>query len=858
MRPIQGLPALVLPTLLLATPPAQEPVAGQAAVTAEELKLLPGFEADLLYTVPRDTQGSWVSVTTGPDGELYASDQGKMGIYRIEPADPTDPNSRTTARKLAVEVSGAQGMCWAFDSLYANVNGQGLWRITDSDGDGELDTSKLIVPLGGGGEHGPHAVILRPDGEGLFFLGGNHTNPPAFDGSQLPTNWDEDLLLPRHWDARGHARGKLAPGGWIASCDPDGTNIQIISTGYRNQYDIDINPQGEMFTYDADMEWDLGSPWYRPTRVCHVTSGSEFGWRSGTGKWPVYFEDSSPPAIEIGPGSPTGIVFGTGAKFPARYQRALFILDWTFGTIYAIHLEPDGATYTGTKEDFVWSKPLAVTDAIIGQDGALYFAVGGRGSQSALYRVRYTGDASTEPAEILTAGASERAERRALEAHHGGTSAGAVDAAWPYLSSDDRSLRYAARVAIENQPVDTWRSRALEETDPQASVTGLIALCRQGQPEDLGPVMAALDRLDLAEADHGVALGALRAYALAFIRLGAPDDATRARLASKLDAMLPSDSASLNTELVRLLTYLGAPSVVSKTVDILVNGAAEPVPKWGELAMRNDRYGGPIKSMMADMPPTSKIGYAFMLRNAEEGWTFPLRKAYFQFFVDASKKPGGMSYPGFLTNMRRDAEQRLDMATARALAPLLGESLYAPTPDNVTPPQGPGRTWAVDAALASFEERKTGRDFESGKNLYHATTCSTCHRFAGSGGGIGPDLTSVANKFSTGDLLEAILEPSKIISDQYGSHLVADKDGRVAEGLMAEEPERVLIYTSDTSAPPVVFDRDEIEVLRPSALSQMPAGLVDALNPDELADLLAYLLSGGNAKGPMFKEAGGQ
>ena len=310
-------------------------------------------------------------MTTGPEGELYASDQGKMGIYRIEPADPSDPNSRTTARRLAVEVSGAQGMCWAFDSLYANVNGQGLWRITDSDGDGELDTSKLIVPLGGGGEHGPHAVILRPDGEGLFFLGGNHTNPPAFDGSQLPTNWDEDLLLPRHWDARGHARGKLAPGGWIASCDPDGTNIQIISTGYRNQYDIDINPQGEMFTYDADMEWDLGSPWYRPTRVCHVTSGSEFGWRSGTGKWPVYFEDSSPPAIEIGPGSPTGIVFGTGAKFPARYQRALFILDWTFGTIYAIHLEPDGATYTGTKEDFVWSKPLAVTDAIIGQDLSL-------------------------------------------------------------------------------------------------------------------------------------------------------------------------------------------------------------------------------------------------------------------------------------------------------------------------------------------------------------------------------------------------------------------------------------------------------------------------------------------------------
>ncbi len=66
--------------------------------------------------------------------------------------------------------------------------------------------------------------------------------------------------------------------------------------GYRNQYDIALNEDGELFTYDADMEWDFGSPWYRPTRVCHATSGSEFGWRSGTGKWPAYYEDSLPPS----------------------------------------------------------------------------------------------------------------------------------------------------------------------------------------------------------------------------------------------------------------------------------------------------------------------------------------------------------------------------------------------------------------------------------------------------------------------------------------------------------------------------------------------------------------------------------
>ena len=82
-----------------------------------------------------------------------------------------------------------------------------------------------------------------------------------------------------------------------------------------------------------------------------------------------------------GPGSPTGLLFGTGAKFPARHQRALYALDWTFGTIYAFELIPDGASYRAVRSEFAWSKPLGVTDATIGADGAMYFTVGGRGAQ---------------------------------------------------------------------------------------------------------------------------------------------------------------------------------------------------------------------------------------------------------------------------------------------------------------------------------------------------------------------------------------------------------------------------------------------------------------------------------------------
>jgi len=836
---------------------AEEPGQTQPPRVAEGLNLLDGFAAELLYTVPNELQGSWVALTTDDRGRLYASDQGDRGIYRIVPAAVGDPAAVTVVERVPVDVSGAQGMCWAFNSLYVNVNGQGVWRLTDSDGDDTLDAAVNIIPLGNGGEHGPHALLPTEDGQGLYFIAGNHTPAPRFDGSRAPANWGEDLLLPRLWDANGHARGLLAPGGWIARCDPDGKNIQIISSGYRNQFDIALNAEREMFTFDADMEWDIGSPWYRPTRVCHVTSGSEFGWRSGTGKWPAFYEDSLPPVLDIGPGSPTGIVFGAGARFPARYQQALFLLDWTFGTIYALHLEPKGATYTATKEDFVWAKPLGVTDAVIGADGALYFTVGGRGSRSALYRVRYTGAESTAPVTpvVRDAGTEARAERRVFEAFHGHADPRAVDAVWPGLSSPDRFIRFAARIALENQPVGTWRARALSEEEPQAAVLALIALARQGAPSDLPALIAALDRLELASLEEPQLLAALRAYALAFTRLGEPDDALRGRVSARLDRLFPAGSAAVDMELARILVYLRAPSVVEKTMALVRAAGPEELPGWAELVRRNDSYGGPIAKMLADMPPISGIGFAFLLSNATEGWTPALRREYFEFFVSASKHPGGNSYAGFLDNIRRAAAATLTVAEERSLAPLLGESLLMPPPADVTPPVGPGRQWTTTAAMEVVGAELTDRSFAAGRNLYHATSCSTCHRFDGEGGAIGPDLTTVANKFSVADILEAVLEPSKVISDQYGSHTVVDLDGRIFEGLLVEDDVEVTIYPRDVAAEPVTIPRAEIKALQPSKLSQMPNGLVDGLNPEELRDLLAFLVSGGDRKSAVFEPA---
>jgi hypothetical protein len=256
------------------------------------------------------------------------------------------------------------------------------------------------------------------------------------DAYRLPPVWKEDNLFPQIKDPRGHANDRMAPGGWVAQVDSLGEHWELISAGYRNPFDLAFNEAGDLFTYDSDMEWDFGMPWYRPTRICHVTSGSEYGWRTGNGKWSPAYPDNLPPVLNIGQGSPTNLVSGANARFPEKYRKALFAFDWSFGIIYAIHLQPQGSSYSATAEEFISGSPLPLTDGVIGPDGAFYFLTGGRRLQSDLYRVSYGNAEKNAPLASAKPTYKETEEhkiRKQLEQYHGKAKAGAIDFAWPYL-----------------------------------------------------------------------------------------------------------------------------------------------------------------------------------------------------------------------------------------------------------------------------------------------------------------------------------------------------------------------------------------------------------------------------------------
>ncbi len=821
-------------------------------------QLQAGFQVDLLYTVPRDQQGSWVSMAFDNKGRIIASDQGGKGLYRITPSK-LGTDEPTRVEKLDVAITSAHGLLYAFESLYVSVNGgpgSGLYRLRDTNGDDQYDERNKLMALRGGGEHGPHAVRLSPDGKSLYVIAGNHTDPPKYNAKRLAGRWDEDLLLPRQWDARGHARGKLAPGGWIAKTDPEGKQWEIISIGYRNPYDMDFNVDGELFAYDADMEWDMGSPWYRPTRVVHATSGSEFGWRSGTGKWPTYFVDSLPPTVEIGPGSPVGATFGYGAKFPAKYQRALYILDWTFGTIYAIHMTPQGASYVGQKEEFLSRTPLPLTDADVGPDGALYFTVGGRNTQSALYRVTYSGDEPTTPAvEPDSQFASLRASRRLLETYHRQDAEGAkaIPLALEHLHNQDRHIRYAARTALEHQDVATWRDQVLDLQDAKALITGCVALARSGVEADQPLALEALARISFGGLTETQQLELLRAYALVFIRLKPADRETSSTLVKSLAPHYPAKSNRVNRELSRLLVYLNSPTVVGKTLELMHGEKTKHDSSIPELLSRNPGYGGTIAQMLANMPDLQKLHYAFMLRNMKFGWTLEERRSYFAWLAKERSLKGGASYQGFIDNIQKDALANATENERTALA--ASEAPKPPAEADLPKPIGPGRKWTTDEIVSLASNSLHGRDYQAGRRAFAAAKCISCHRFAGEGGATGPDLTNTAGRFSIRDVSESVVRPSRVISDQYRAMAIITDGGKSYVGRVISSDDKTITIMADPvdATKIVVIDRDEIESMQPSRVSLMPSETFDQLNEDEVLDLLAYLVSRGDPNSREFQ-----
>ncbi len=818
------------------------------------LNVQPGFEVDLVYKVNKRKYGSWIAMAFDQKGRLTVSDQGGAGTFSIEIPQPGQPLDESKIKKLNVK-SSQWGMLYAFDHLYMMGN-KTLTRAKVLP-NGNLGPAEVIAPMNGGGEHGPHSIIVSPDGKNLYVIAGNYTHLPDYQKTRIRDNWKDDYLLQNY--AYGHNGNGKAPGGWVLKVSPDGKQREVMNMGYRNPVDFALNRDGELFVYDADMEWDIGAPWYRPTRINHGVSGGENGWRATSKKWRKYFPDTVGSVIDIGPGCPTGVIAGTKTKFPTHYRDALFICDWTFATMYSIHLKPHGSSYKAEKREFISNTKgsLALTDVDVGPDGNMYFCVGGRGGQSYLYRVSYTGSAPTELSKLDTSSkhAVARKTRHSLEAFHGESNPKAVDTVWPYLSSEDYHLRYAARIAIEWQDATTWDDKAYNEKNDLTAIHALLGLARCDHKGSLGPSIKRLLQVDFNKLDKTGKLALLRTYSVIMSRGGMPEAAQVEAIGNQLDPQFPAKDDNLNEELCRVLCYLQHPSVVTKTIALMKTTKAK-VPDFDAAVMkRNSGYGGTILKSMQSAPNILNIHYLFCLKDVQTGWSMDERKVYLGELKTLLTKSGGNMFKGYINKIRESAIASVPEKDKTTLQYLMG-AVKSVDISKLPKASGPGVAWTVESALTMLNEKPlAGRSLANGKKMYSAGLCVACHRFGDEGGGIGPDLTNLAKRSDYKSILESTLLPSLVISDQFVQHELKMKDGTVVMGrIVSDEKEQYSIVQSGLEPlklKPV--KKSEVTGKKNSKISMMPPGLVNTMNAEELKDLIAYFVSAGNSKHPVYK-----
>ena len=376
-------------------------------VPAEQVARSERFTIDSQFEVQQvmagEQLGSLITMTFNEFGHILAAKEGG-GLLLIY--DANNDKIPEKVRTYCDKVENIQGILALNGDVF--VTGEGpdgfaLYRLSDKDRDGILENVRTLVKFKCSvGEHGPHGLVLGPDGL-IYIVVGNHSQLDGEyeSGSPYRDFYDTDLV-PKYEDPGGHAVGIKAPGGVIVRTDTEGSGVQLVAGGLRNVYDLAFTREGDLFVHDADMESDEGTSWYRPTRVCHIIPGGDYGWRSGWSKWPDYFLDSLPAALDTGRGSPAGITTYNHHMYPVRFHGVLFTADWSQGRILAVRLKRSGASFTASSETFLEGNPLNVTDLEVGPDGWLYFTTGGRGTGGGIYRVVWKGQVPKDVSDIGT------------------------------------------------------------------------------------------------------------------------------------------------------------------------------------------------------------------------------------------------------------------------------------------------------------------------------------------------------------------------------------------------------------------------------------------------------------------------
>jgi putative heme-binding domain-containing protein len=431
----------------------------------------------------------------------------------------------------------------------------------------------------------------------------------------------------------------------------------------------------------------------------------------------------------------------------------------------------------------------------------------------------------------------------------------------PLLDTDDADLQQAALAVISRRPgwsrailgrLRQWLTEPRRTSDQERSLTGVL-LAFAGQ----APVQQLVADV-LAKSDTPISTRVLLLTVLVRCRLDALPPSWQQALAKALGGAEPAvcrqalavikarNLDAFDTQLARLsLQEKLAPELRIAALDCLAGRLKKLEPAAFAFLLRH---------LSGDTDTLLRVVAARALGAS------PLDRHQLLHLTDALAQAGPLIAPLLLPAFERSHDPAVARALVKALERSPGASALSATNLERTLK---GYPLAIRRLAHSLQDRLFDRqkdqaaylgrvarelggvktDPDRGRQVFFSTkaACAGCHRAAGQGGRIGPDLSRVGAFRSRRDLLESIVYPSSSIVPEFRSYQVTRKDGKVFAGLIVGDHAGALhLRTADLAE--IRIARKDVDDIAPSNASLMPEGLEKALTRQELGDLIEFLL----------------
>ena len=315
--------------------------------------------------------------------------------------DEDGDNKADSRIEFASGFNSIQGLAWKGNDLWV-ANAPDLTLVRDTNNDDIADEYVKVYTDLGNLEHGLHGLNFGPDGK-LYMSKGNSKGLTILPEKIAPEPFRElwgvstPINTPITYDAvtsnrenyrkaYHHPSDDWGVTGGILRCDDDGKNLEIISRGFRNPWDICYDDEFNWLGTDNDQT--MGDKIFAPF------FGAHFGW-GHTWSYDWKGDDHLPTAPSSGPlfeGSGTGIIYCNVTSYPDKYRNVFFINDWLNRKIYIFNPEWKGAWRFSKSNELVSlasagtgrSMPLSKgrsfdpVDIEIGPDNAIWISSWGR------------------------------------------------------------------------------------------------------------------------------------------------------------------------------------------------------------------------------------------------------------------------------------------------------------------------------------------------------------------------------------------------------------------------------------------------------------------------------------------------